>query len=85
MPADGLPNATTSSWLTPDSINPLSGAVTIATTRDLSVLSAVDTTKSGITNLTLDAGRDLTVNTNASISTAGGILLSAGNQDPTGH
>ncbi len=84
VPADGLPDAKTDSWITPDSIAGLKGAVTIATTRDLIVMSLLDTTESGITTLTLNAGNDLTVNVKADITTAGSILLSAGNITPTG-
>ncbi len=76
--ADGQPSATTSSWLTPASIANLAGAVTIATTRDLTVLSALNTAQSKITTLTLDAGRNLTVNIRTGITTAGSLLLSAG-------
>jgi filamentous hemagglutinin family protein len=82
VPAGGLPSATASSWLTPASIANLTGAVTIATTRDLSVLSALTTAQSKITTLTLDAGRNLTVD--AGITTNGSILLSAGNITPAG-
>ena len=82
--ADGQPSATTSSWLTPASIANLAGAVTIATTRDLTVLSALNTAQSKITTLTLDAGRNLTVNIRTGITTAGSLLLSAGNITPAG-
>ena len=76
VPAGGEPNAETNSWLTPTSINALTGAITIATTRDLFLQSPVNTIDSGVTSLTFNAGRNLDVT--ASVTVAGSLSLNAG-------
>ena len=70
-----LPDANTDAWVMPSALNGLSGAVTLAASRDILVQSAIDTTSSGITALEFDAGRNVTV-TN-SINTTGSLTLNA--------
>jgi filamentous hemagglutinin family protein len=74
-----LPGSSTDAWVTPASINNLSGAVTLTATRDVDVLTSLNTTGSGITALTLEAGRNLMVYAGAPITTAGSLIMSAGN------
>ena len=83
VPANALPNATTNSWITPSSINGLTGAVVLQATRDLTVASPLDTTVGGtVTSLELDAGRNLTVS--LSVKATDGVTLAAGLSTITG-
>jgi filamentous hemagglutinin family protein len=72
--ADGSPNATTNSWITPATLEGQTANVSLAATQDLLVSDPVLLTGAG-QGLSLQAGRNITIN--ASVTVPGTLYLKA--------
>lgn len=76
----GQPDANTVSYITPATIQGLTGNIQLEATRDLTVASSVALAPTAGQSLTLLAGRNLTVNSGVTVSAPGGLELIASAQ-----